>query len=119
MGNMLPFDDLMYSDSIQIIRVRRAKGGGFEQKHFDAPPEPPEPALVTSRQVERTDARTGRTGVMTIWSVRTPVNRQIMADDMLLFIDASGDPRRLVAEGASVPRGDGDIDYLTECTERT
>jgi hypothetical protein len=115
---MVPFDDLMWMDTVQIVRVRRSMVGGYEQKDYDSQPEPPEAANVSSRSVDRDDAKAGRVVVQTVWDVSTPVNRQIKSDDMFLFIDGSGDLRRLVAEGPSVPRGDGDIYYLTECTER-
>jgi hypothetical protein len=116
-GNMVAFDPLMYMDRVRIVRVRRYDSGGHEVMAYDNPPSIEHEANVRSRQVNRTDPGTGRVSVQTIWMVRTPQNHLIEPDDMFLF-NNDGDERRLVAEGRSVPKAEGQS-YLTECTERT
>jgi hypothetical protein len=111
-GNMEPFDPVMWPDRMRIVRVRREKSGGFEQKYYDGEEGPEVVCRARSRSVTLQNGRT-----ITVWDVRSPVNHSIDMDDMLKVIDPSGQMRRLVAEGPGVPKAEGHS-WLTECTER-
>lgn len=116
---MIPFPDIMYADSVRIVRVRRTMSGGYQAKKYDDEPGDEIIATVESRQVIVNDAEVNRVSSKTLWMVRTPENPFMNEDDMFLYSDRSGRARRLVAEGPSVPQGTADVEYLTECVERT
>lgn len=111
-GNFEPFDDVMWPDRMRIVRVRRAMSGGSEQKYYDAQIGPEIECRARPRSITLQNGRT-----QTVWDVRTPLNYVINMDDMLKVVDPSGQLRKLVAEGPSVPKAAG-FSYLTECTER-
>lgn len=111
--NMEPFDDAMWPDAMHLIRVRRGRSGGSEQKYYDATPSEEFVCRARSRSITLQDGRT-----VTVWDVRTPVNPMIDMDDMIMVVDPSGGLRKLVAEGPSVPKAEG-YSYLTECAEKT
>jgi hypothetical protein len=113
----VPFDPLMWDNTVRIVRVSRVMVGGVEVKTWPGPPGPPIACTVRTRTESREDAASRRVTVVTIWMVRTPTNPGMNPDDMFLFTDSSGSPKRIVAEGPSMTRGDG-TSYLTECAER-
>jgi hypothetical protein len=113
MANWEPFDEVFWPDLLRIVRVRRAMIGGSQQKFYDASPGAEFRGRARPRSVTTDDG-----SVITIWDVRTPGNPTVNMDEMILFVDASGDERRLVAEGPSVPKNEMGTTYLTECIER-
>lgn len=113
---MIPFSRFRYPDDIRIQRVRWEEVQGTPVARYDTTIEPVEKASVQSKTVERTDPQ-GRITIATIHTVRTPTNRNLHAQDHILWTDESGEVRTLTAEAGSVPKGIGDVQYLTQCVE--
>lgn len=113
---MIPFSRFAYRDTIRIQRVRWEEVQGDQVARYDTALEPFVKASVQSKTVTRLDPE-GRTTIVTIHTVRTPTNQEIKEQDHLIWTDLNGYSRTLTAEGASTPKGIGDVMYLTECVE--
>lgn len=113
---MIPFSRFRYPDDIRIQRVRWEEVQGTPVARYDTPLEPVEKASVQSKSVQRTDPQ-GRITTVTIHTVRTATNRNLHTQDHVVWTDKSGAVRPLTVEAGSVPKGIGDVQYMTECVE--
>jgi hypothetical protein len=113
---MIPFPDTFYHDEIQIERKTIVDVDGSDVLGWLAPG-PVEPANVQTHDVERIDPGSGALAIVTRHIVRTPTNRALMPDDHILYRDNSGVDHVLNVVAPSIPVGNNDVAYLTECVE--
>lgn len=108
---MIPFSPLMYSDDLVYFRSVPATGGqGASRRTFPTPGIPLK-ASVQSKSVDRTD-RDGRVVTVTIHVVRTAADPQAVADDKFEWLG-----RTLTVVATTLPKGIGNVTWLTNCLE--
>jgi hypothetical protein len=108
---MIPFSPLMYPDDVLFFRSVPATGGqGSTRRTFPAPGVPLK-ASVQSKSVDRTD-RDGRIATVVIHTVRTATDPLAEADDKFMWLG-----RTLTVEAGTLPRGIGNVIWLTNCLE--
>ncbi len=108
---MIPFSPLMYPDDVIFFRSVPATGDqGASRRTFPAPGIPLK-ASVQSKSVDRTDTK-GRVTTVTVHSVRTPTDPQAEADDKFEWLG-----RTLTVEAGTLPKGIGNVTWLTNCLE--
>ena len=108
---MIPFSPLMYPDEVVFFRSVPSTGGqGASRRTFPTLGIPLK-ASVQSKSVDRTD-RDGRVTTVTLHVVRTATDPQAKADDKFEWLG-----RTLTVEAGTLPKGIGNVTWLTNCLE--
>ncbi len=108
---MIPFSRLMYPDDVVFFRAAPSVSGPGASRRTFPDPGIPLKASVQSKSVDRTDTQ-GRVFTVTTHAVRTPENPLAKADDKFEWLG-----RTLTVEGAAIPKGIGNVTWLTNCLE--
>ncbi len=108
---MIPFHPLLFPDDVILFRHVAVTGSqGASRRTFPTPGIPLK-AAVNSSAVDRADGK-GRVTTMTMHSLTTPTNPAAVADDKFEWMG-----RTLTVEGGTIPKGIGDVIWVTTCVE--
>lgn len=116
-GGMRPFSRFLYRDCIRIRRRVLVESEGSDVVAYPDEPEPAELANVQTETERRIDPDSRRVTTATMYLVYTRTNRSLRPDDQIEYEDRSGANHTLTVIAASMPRGIGDVSYLTQCIE--
>lgn len=108
---MIPFSPLMYPDDLVFFRSVPSTGGQGASRRTFPNPGIPLKASVQSKSVDRTD-RDSRVASVTIHVVWTATDLQAKADDKFVWLG-----RTLTVEAGTLPKGIGNVTWLTNCLE--
>ncbi len=108
---MIPFWSGMFPDDVILFRHVAVTGSqGASRRTFPTPGIPLKASVVSSK-VDRADAE-GRVTTMTMHTILTTSDPQAKADDKIEWLG-----RNLAVEGATIPKGFGDVIWITTCVE--
>lgn len=108
---VIPFHQSMFPDDVMLFRHVAVTGSqGASRRTFPTPGIPLKAAVVSSK-VDRADAD-GRVTTMTMHSIATTSDLQAKADDKFEWLG-----RTLAVEGTTIPKGFGDVIWITTCVE--